>query len=115
MIKVKTSKGDRDLPIGVKDSSSNKFESWSGGHLLVENPNTGELTVLHGKSNQLKEMFSKFLKQNNLKNANILETDHKAYSLIKTPKSGVMKGSYNRMLDNYNTAESGSGNFVYEY
>jgi len=114
IMKLKTSKGYKDLPVGIQDSKSNKFETWSGGHLLVENPKTNEVIVLHGRSDQLKEMFSKFLKQNNLKSANILETDHKAYSLIKTPKSGVMKGSYNRMLDNYNTASSGSGNFVYE-
>jgi hypothetical protein len=113
-IKIKTDSGDKNLPIGIQDSKSNKFETWSGGHLLVENPNTHEVTVLHGRSNQLKDMFSKYLKQNNLKSANIMETDHKSYSLVKTPKNGVMKGSYNRMLDNYNTASSGSGNFVYE-
>ena len=34
-------------------------------------------------------MFRKYLKENKLKSANIIETDHKAYSLIKNPKNKI--------------------------
>ena len=71
------------------------------------------MVVLHGRSDQLKEMFNKYLETEGIESANIYETDHKAYSLITNPKDGIHKGTKNRQLDNYNTERSGAGNFIY--
>jgi len=101
------------IPVGTSDSQSGSFKNWSGGHLLVENPKTKVMVVLHGRSDQLKEMFNKYLETEGIESANIYETDHKAYSLITNPKDGIHKGIKNRQLDNYNTERSGAGNFIY--
>lgn len=113
MIKLKTTRGDKDIPIGTADSSEGSFKDWSGGHLMLENPKTKEVVVIHGKSYELQKMFRKFLQENKLKSANIIETDHKAYSLIKNPKNNILTGEFNRARDNANTKSSGSGNFIY--
>jgi len=113
MIKLKTEKGDKDMPIGTADNSEGSFKDWSGGHLMLENPKTKEVIVIHGKSYELQKMFRKFLQENKLKSANIIETDHKSYSLIKNPKNNILTGEFNRARDNANTKSSGSGNFIY--
>lgn len=113
MIKLKTARGDKDIPVGTADSSEGSFKDWSGGHLMLENPKTKEVVVIHGKSYELQKMFRKFLQENKLKSANIIETDHKAYSLIKNPKNNILTGEFNRARDNANTKSSGSGNFIY--
>ena len=113
MIKLKTARGDKDIPIGTADSSEGSFKDWSGGHLMLENPKTKEVVVIHGKSYELQKMFRKFLQENKLKSANIIETDHKSYSLIKNPKNNILTGEFNRARDNANTKSSGSGNFIY--
>ena len=113
MMKLKTETGTKDIPIGISDSDSETFKDWSGGHLMIENPKTKEVVVLHGKSNELRDMFRKYLKENNLKSANIIETDHKAYSLIKNPKNNILTSEFNKARDNANTNSSGSGNFIY--
>lgn len=111
---LKTSKDTvKYIPVGTSDSQSGSFKNWSGGHLLVENPKTKVIVVLHGRSDQLKEMFNKYLETEGIESANIYETDHKAYSLITNPKDGIHKGNKNRQLDNYNTERSGAGNFIY--
>jgi hypothetical protein len=113
MIKLKTARGDKDIPVGTADSSEDSFKDWSGGHLMLENPKTKEVVVIHGKSYELQKMFRKFLQENKLKSANIIETDHKSYSLIKNPKNNILTGEFNRARDNANTKSSGSGNFIY--
>ena len=114
VMKLQMAGGSKNIPIGISDKKSGKFESWSGGHLMVENPKTKEVIVLHGKSNELQSMFREYLKANKLTSANIVETDHKAYSLIKDSKSKVLTKEFNRERDNSNTNASGSGNFIYE-
>ena len=103
----------KPIPIGVGDQNG-QYRSMSGGHLMVENPKTKEIVVLHGTSNHLAVMFAKFLKENNLDSANILETDHGLYSLNKKFRNGVLTDAFNTSRDNDNTNQSGSGNFIYE-
>ena len=103
----------KQIPIGTADAKSKRFENWSGGHLIVENPKTGVITILHGKSYQLQKMYDNYLKKNGLTSANIYETDHKSYSLIENPENKIHTSAKNIQFDNYNTARSGSGNFIY--
>jgi hypothetical protein len=103
----------KQIPIGTYDAETKKFEQHSGGHLIVENPKSGTMTILHGRSDQLQEMYNDYLKENNITSANIYETDHKAYSLIGNPENKTHQGSNNRTMDNINSSESGSGNFIY--
>lgn len=102
------------MPIGIgEDNSGDVMSNWSGGHLVVENPTTKEMTVLHGSAKQLKAGVEKFKELHGIDNVNIYETDHKAYAILKYGDDKKLSKEFNADRDNINSYMSGSGNYVY--
>ena len=112
-IGLKTESGIKYIPFGVGNGEGNNMGYHSGGHFMFENPKTNEIIILHGSGKNIQDGVKSYMNKSNINNINVIETNHKTYSVIGYNADNIHKGTENIIKDNVNSKWSGSGNFIY--